>query len=486
MSTIRDDTASPAATKGNNRWLALGVLCLGVLMIVLDTTVVNVALPSIKADLGFADTALAWVVNAYMLTFGGFLLLGGRLGDLYGHRRLFLLGIAVFTLASLACGLSMTQGFLVAARAVQGLGGAVVTAVALSLIMDLFSEPADRAKAMGVYGFVCAGGGSVGAMLGGVLTGALSWHWIFLINIPIGVAVIALSLRMLPADRSTAAQAQLDVAGAISVTASLMLAVYAIVNGNEAGWTSLHTLGLLGSAAALLVIFLLIEARVRAPLMPLGLFRLRNLATANVIGVLWAAAMFAWFFLSALYMQLVLGYSPAEVGFAFLPANLIMAAFSLGLSARLVMRFGIRLPLASGLLLAAIGLALFAHAPVHGNFVVDVLPGMLLLGLGGGIAFNPVLLAAMNDVRPSDSGLASGIVNTAFMMGGALGLAVLASLASLRSQQLLAAGADQLTALNGGYRSAFLIGACFAALAAVLGAALLREANPGENRSAAH
>ncbi|MFC4820554.1 DHA2 family efflux MFS transporter permease subunit [Dokdonella ginsengisoli] len=463
---------------GRQRWFALGVLCLGVLMIVLDTTVVNVALPSIKADLRFTDSALAWVVNAYMLTFGGFLLLGGRLGDLYGHRRLFLLGIVAFTLASLACGLAGSQGFLVAARALQGIGGAVVNAVALSLIMDLFTEPADRARAMGVFGFVCAGGGSIGAMLGGFLTGALSWHWIFLINIPIGLAVVALSLRLLPASQTSAQGKQLDVAGAVSVTTALMLAVYAIVNGNEAGWTSTRTLGLLGGAAALLCAFLVIESRARVPLMPLGLFRLRNLATANVIGVLWAAAMFAWFFLSALYMQLVLGYTPMQVGLAFLPANLIMAVCSLGVSARLVMRFGIRLPLASGLVFAAIGLALFARAPVHGDFVLDILPAMLLLGLGAGIAFNPVLLAAMNDVAPSDSGLASGIVNTSFMMGGALGLAVLASLAAARSSALAAAGSDALVALNDGYHAAFLVGACFAALAALIGAALLRASMP--------
>lgn len=476
----RNDPHSPASASpttqtphGDRRWFALVVLCMGVLMIVLDTTIVNVALPSIKTDLGFSETALAWVVNAYMLTFGGFLLLGGRLGDLYGHRRLFLIGITLFTMASLACGLAGTQEFLVAARGIQGLGGAVVIAVALSLIMDLFTEPADRAKAMGVYSFVCAAGGSIGVLLGGLLTDTLGWHWIFLVNLPIGAVVFALSLKLLPAVHGTAS-GRLDVGGAVSVTASLMLAVYAIVNGNEAGWTSAHTLGLLSVAVVLLAAFIAIEARVRTPLMPLGLFSLRNVATANVVGVLWAAAMFAWFFLSALYMQLVLGYEPMQVGLAFLPANLIMAAFSLGLSAKLVMRFGIRAPLAVGLGLAALGLALFARAPVAGDFVVDVLPAMILLGLGAGMAFNPLLLAAMSDVSPSDSGLASGVVNTAFMMGGALGLAILASLAASRTSGLVAAGGDPLVALNDGYRLAFLVGAIFAALAAALGAALLR------------
>ena len=415
------------------RWLALLVLCLGDLMIVLDTTIVNVALPSISEDLGFSETSLAWVVNAYLLTFGGFLLLGGRLGDLYGHRRMFLIGITGFTLASIACGLATTQGMLVGARAVQGLGGAVVSAVALSLIMSLFTEPAERAKAMGVFGFVVAGGGSIGVLLGGILTDVLNWHWIFLVNVPIGVAVYVLTVKLLPAARGPAATQRLDVAGAVTVTASLMLAVYAIVNGNDAGWTSGQTIGLLAAAAALLGLFLVIEARVPSPLMPLGLFRLRNVATANGVGILWAAAMFAWFFLSALYLQQVLGYSPLQVGLAFLPANLIMGAFSVGLSAKIVMRFGIRAPLAVGLLLAAVGLVLFARAPVDGSFVVDVLPSMLLLGVGAGMAFNPVLLAAMSDVEPSESGLASGVVNTSFMMGGALGLAILASLAASRT-----------------------------------------------------
>ncbi|OFU67199.1 MFS transporter, partial [Achromobacter xylosoxidans] len=427
--------------QGKQRWWALMVLCLGVLMIVLDTTIVNVALPSIREDLNFTETSLVWVVNAYMLTFGGFLLLGGRLGDLLGHRRMFLAGLVLFTVASLACGLARGQGLLIAARAAQGLGGAVVSAVSLSLIMNLFTEAGERARAMGVYGFVCAGGGSLGVLLGGLLTSKLSWHWIFLVNIPIGVAVYALCLRLLPAARGAAGGGKLDVAGALTVTASLMLAVYAVVNGNEAGWTSAQSLGLLGAAALLMALFLAIEARVAEPLMPLALFRLRNVATANVVGVLWAAGMFAWFFVSALYMQLVLGYDAMQVGLAFLPANLIMAAFSLGLSAKLVMRFGIRGPLATGLLMAALGLALFARAPVDGHFAADVLPGMLLLGLGAGIAFNPMLLAAMSDVEPSQSGLASGVVNTAFMMGGALGLAVLASLAAARTAALAAAGA---------------------------------------------
>ncbi len=456
-----------------SRWLALLVVCLGDLMIVLDVTIVGVALPSIREDLGFSETSLAWVVNAYLLTFGGFLLLGGRLGDLFGHRRLFIAGIALFTVASLVCGLATSQGMLIAARAVQGIGGAVVSAVALSLIVTLFTEPGERAKAMGVFGFVAAGGGSIGVLLGGVITDLLSWGWIFLVNVPIGIAVVAASVVVLPGGRPLGEGVRLDIAGAVTVTASVMVAVYAVVNGNDVGWGTTRTLGLLGIAGALMALFLWIESRVDAPLVPLGLFKLRNLAVSNVIGVLWSVAMFASFFLSALYLQLVLGYSPLEVGLVFLPGNLIMAVFSLGLSARIVMRYGIRKPLTLGLSFAALGLLLFARAPVDGS-LIDVLPSMILLGIGAGMAFNPLLLAAMGDVPQEEAGLASGVVNTAFMLGGALGLAVLASLAASRTDTLTADGAGELEALTGGYHAAFLAGALFAAAAAVIGGLLLR------------
>jgi predicted MFS family arabinose efflux permease len=308
------------------------------------------------------------------------------------------------------------------------------------------------------------------------LTDALDWHWIFLVNLPIGIAVAVASMRLLPADQVHTSDSQLDVAGAVTVTTALMLAVYAIVNGNNNGWTSAETLGLLALAAVLFLVFVVIEARSRSPLMPLGLFRKRNVAVANVVGVLWAAAMFAWFFLSALYLQLVLGYSPLEVGLAFLPGNLVMMFFSVVLSAKIVMRYGFRLPLGAGLTIAALGLLWLARAPVDGNFLVDVLPSMILLGIGAGVAFNPVLLAAMSDVEPQDAGLASGVVNTAFMMGGALGLAVLASLADSRSSSLLADGESALSALTGGYHLSFVVGALFALSAAAIGAGLLRNA----------
>ncbi|HYM64825.1 MAG TPA: DHA2 family efflux MFS transporter permease subunit [Gaiellaceae bacterium] len=461
-------------TNIQKRWLALYILCLGDIMIVLDSTIVNVALPSIRADLGFSQASLAWVVNAYLLTFGGFLLLGGRLGDLFGLRRLFLIGLVLFTAASLACGLAGSKEFLIGARAVQGLGGAIVSVVVLSLIMIMFTEPAERAKAMGVVGFVLSGGGTAGVLLGGVLTDVLSWSWIFLVNIPVGIAVFALSVTLLPADGKPAGKGRLDVAGAITVTAALMLAVYAIVNGNETGWTSGETLGLLAGAAVLLAIFLGIESRVSSPLMPLGLFRFRNLSTANAVGVLMAGAMFGWFFFSALYLQQVLGYSPLQVGLAFLPSTLLWGASSIALSDKLVVRYGIKVPMIGGLMLFVVGLLLFARAPVDGNFALDVLPGMLLLGVAGGITFNPILLAAMGDVAPTEAGLASGIVNTSFMMGGALGLAVLASVAASRTDGGTAAGDGAIAALNSGYHAAFLVGALFAVVGAVLAALLLR------------
>jgi EmrB/QacA subfamily drug resistance transporter len=472
------EEAMSETTDTRTRWLALYVLCLASLMIVLDVTIVGVALPSIREDLGFSETSLAWVVNGYLLTYGGFLLLGGRLGDLFGHRRLFIAGISTFTLASLACGLATTQWFLIAARSVQGLGGAVASAVSLSLMMGLFTEPAERAKAMGIFGFVASGGGSIGVLLGGILTDALSWHWIFLVNFPIGILVVLLTLRLLPGAPPIATERRLDVAGAVTVTTSLMLAVYAIVNGNHNGWTSARTLGVLGAAALVFGAFLVIESRVAAPLVPLRLFKLRNLSTASGVGVLWSGAMFAWFFMTALYLQLVLGYSPLQIGLAFLPGNVIMGALSIGLSAKLVMRYGIRKPLATGLLLASAGLLLLVRAPVDGSFVTDVLPSMILLGLGAGMAFNPVLLAAMGDVDPAEAGLASGVVNTSFMMGGAVGLAVLASAAASRTSTLVDAGHSQVAALTGGYHLAFLLGAIFAAAAAVIGATLIREQAP--------
>jgi EmrB/QacA subfamily drug resistance transporter len=442
-------------------------------MEVLDTTIVNVALPSIQKDLLFDASSLAWVINAYLLTFGGFLLLGGRLGDLFGARRLFLIGIAIFTGASLLCGLAFSQEFLIIMRALQGIGGAITSAVSLALIMQLYVKENERAKAMGFFGFVAAGGGSLGVMLGGFLT-SISWHWIFLVNVPIGIAVFCLALYLLPHSRLERHHRHLDLWGASLITTSMMIAVFAIVGGNDAGWLSLQTIGLLLLAAVLFAAFIRIEMVVRGPLIPLHLFKRRNILISNAIGVLWAAAMFAWFFMSALYMQLLLGYSPLQVGLAFLPANLIMAAFSLGLSAAIVLRYGIKRPISVGMSSAAIGLLLLGFAPLGGSFWLNLLPSMIFLGLGAGVAFNPVLLAAMSDVGESESGLASGLVNTSFMMGGALGLAILASLAfSITLYVSFVIHDSDQVALIWGYHVAFFAGALFALIAAGL-AFLLR------------
>ena len=425
------------------RWLALIVLCLGDLMIVLDTTIVNVALPSIRADLGFSQTSLAWVVNAYLLTFGGFLLLGGRLGDLFGHRRLFLSGSRSSRSRRSPAGSSTSQGMLVGARAVQGLGGAVVSAVALSLIMVLFTEPAERAKAMGVFGFVMAGGGSIGVLLGGVLTNSLDWHWIFLVNLPIGVAR-GRALAAAAAGRARrAGHGRVDVAGAVTVTAALMLAVYAIVNGNQTGWTSAQTLGLLGVAAALLArvrrdrVAGRCAARCRSGSSGCATWRPRTSSACSGPRRCSRGSSSRRSISSSCSAT-----ARSQVGLAFLPANMIMGAFSLGLSAKLV----------HALRDQAAARRRACCSPLPGSCssrarrstaasLVDVLPSMILLGFGAGMAFNPMLLAAMSDVEPEESGLASGVVNTAFMMGGALGLAVLASLAASRTDSLRVRGA---------------------------------------------
>jgi EmrB/QacA subfamily drug resistance transporter len=455
------------------RWWAFAVMCLGDLMIVLDMTVVNVALPSIKSGLNFSEASLVWVVNAYLLTFGGFLLLGGRLGDLYGQRRLFLTGITIFTLASLLCGLADSQTMLIVARAIQGVGGAIASAIAFSLVISIFTDPGERARAMGIFGFIMAGGGSVGVLLGGLLT-EINWHLNFLINIPIGIVVFASSLVLLPSLKTETEHHDLDLWGAVTATGALLLLNYAIVSGNDAGWLTTHTLSFLGLGIVLFIAFLVIETRVRAPLMPLSIFRLRNLSVASALGVCWSAAMFAWFFVAALYLQVVLGYGPQAVGLAFLPANIIMAVFSVWLSAKMVTTFGVRRPIGIGLGLASIGMFLFIFTPVDGTYWLNVFPSMFLLGLGAGMAFNPILLAAMGEVPPDESGLASGVVNTTFMMGGSIGLAILASAAAARTSNLLAAGADHIPALNSGYHVAFLIGTVFAAVAAT-GSLFLRE-----------
>jgi EmrB/QacA subfamily drug resistance transporter len=460
----------------DRRWIALVALCLGVVMIVLDGTVVTVALPLIRADLGFTQASLVWVVNAYILTFGGCLLLGGRLGDLYGPRRVFLLGIVAFTVASLACGLARTQTEMIWARAVQGAGGAVVDAVSLSIITNMFIETGERAKAMGIYGFIASAGGTLGVLLGGFITSSFDWHWVFLLNIPFGVLVYALCLRLLPitpAEHRTTGR--LDLGGAVTLTGALMVAVYAIISGGDVGWFSSTSLATFAAVAVLLGVFLFIESRVSNPLVPLSLMRSRMLVVTNVTAALAAAAMFATFFLT-LYLQRVLGKTPLQVALIFLPTCIISAVLALGFSARIVNRYGIKRPFAAGLLLAALGLALLAGIPVQGDVWTDVIPGMTLFTVGAGIAGSPLFLSAVHGVAPKDTGLASGLIGTSSMVGGSLGLAVLAAAAEEWTRKLTELGADPLVALIGGYHVAFATGAVLAVMASVMGLAWLPTA----------
>jgi EmrB/QacA subfamily drug resistance transporter len=443
-----------------NRWIALYVLCVGMLMIVLDVTVVNVALPTIQDDLGFSQSSLAWVVNAYLIAFGGFLLLAGRLGDLIGRKTIFMTGLAVFTTASLVCGIAQSQEVLVAARFIQGLGGAMTSAVILGMIVTMFPEPAEQAKAIGVYAFVASAGGSIGLLAGGALTQSINWHWIFFINIPIGIATAVLAVRLLERDKGIGFGEGADVPGAVLITSSLMLGVYTIVKpAAEQGWTSGRTLGLAAVSLALLAGFILREHRAANPLMPLRIFRSRNVSGANTVQALLVAGMFSVFFLGSLYMERVLGFDALQIGFAFLPATLLMGVLSLRYSEKLIMRFGATTMLRPGLILIAAGIALFARAPVDGSYVTDILPVMLLFGIGIGISFSSLMTVAMSGATKEDAGLASGLVNTSAQVGGALGLAVLATLSATRSKNLIADGHSTVSALTSGYHFAFLIGA---------------------------
>jgi EmrB/QacA subfamily drug resistance transporter len=469
-----------ATQNDNTRWLALYVLCAGMLMIVLDATIVNVALPSIQDDLGFSQNNLAWVINAYMIPFGGLLLLAGRMGDLLGQRRVFLVGLAVFTIASLVCAVSQTQEMLVGARFIQGIGGALSSAVILGMIVTMFPQPADQAKAIGVYGFVASAGGSIGLLLGGVLTDAISWHWIFLINLPIGIAVALLAKRLVANPDGIGLSAGADFPGAVLLTSSLMLGVFTILQIEKWGWGDTRTLVLGAISAILLALFVFRQSRIATPLMPLRLFRSRNVAGANVLQALLVAGMFGMFFLGALYLQRVLDYSPLEVGLAFLPTTIVMGSLSLGFSEKLIMRFGPRTTLIPGVCLVVIALLLFARTPVHGDYLTDLLPPFLLIGIGVGTSFPAIMTLAMSGATPEDAGLASGLVNTSMQVGGAIGLAVLATLSTERTNSLLADGEGQLQALNSGYHVAYLIGAGLAAIAVAIAVFVLRSPSPQE------
>jgi EmrB/QacA subfamily drug resistance transporter len=467
---------------GRTRWVALYVLCAGMLMIVLDATVVNVALPAIQDDLGFTQSGLAWVVNAYLIAFGGLLLLAGRLGDLISRRKMFLVGLGVFTLASLLCGIAQSQELLVAARFVQGAGGAMTSAVILGMIVTMFPEPREQAKAIGVFAFVASAGGAVGLLVGGVLTQSISWHWIFFVNVPIGIFTAVVAGRLIERDEGIGFGDGADVPGAVLITGSLMLGVYTIVNpAAEYGWGAGRTLALGTLSLVLLAAFLAREATAKSPLIPLRIFRSRNIAGANLIQVLSVAGMFGMFFLGALYLQRILDYDAMQTGLAFLPVTILMGTLSVRYTDRLVMRFGARTMVLGGLVLFMVGLALFTRAPVDGDYLLHILPVMVLLGIGAGLCFPALMTLAMSGATQNDAGLASGLINTTAQVGGALGLAVLATLSATRTEGMIGAGESTAAALTSGYHLAFGIGAALVVVAIAIAATVLepeRRAEP--------
>jgi EmrB/QacA subfamily drug resistance transporter len=456
------------------------------LMIVLDATVVNVALPEIQSDLGFSQSSLAWVVNGYLIAFGGLLLLAGRIGDLLGRKNVFMAGLAVFVAASAACGLAQSQEMLVIARMVQGAGGAFTSAVILGMIVTMFPEPREQAKAIGAYAFVASAGGSIGLLAGGVLTQAINWHWIFFINLPIGIATAVAAMRLLDSDRGIGFGKGADIPGAVLVTSSLMLGVYTIVQpAAEYGWGASRTLLLGAASLALLAGFVVREATAANPLMPLRMFRSRNVSGANAIQALAVAGMFGVFFMGSLYMQRVLGYDALEIGLAFLPTTILMGIMSVRFSEPLITRFGARTTLMPGLALIAVGLAWFTQAPVDGSYAANVLPVMVLMGIGCGVAFPALMTLSMSGATMQDAGLASGLVNTTAQVGAALGLAVLATLSSSRTESLSAAGESVSSALTGGYQLAFIVGAALVGAALVVAATVLVPEKQAQEKIAA-
>jgi EmrB/QacA subfamily drug resistance transporter len=460
------------------RWLALYVLCVGMLMIVLDATIVNVALPSIQDDLGFAQNDLAWVVNAYLIAFGGLLLLAGRIGDLIGQRRIFLVGLGVFTAASLLCAVAQSQGVLIAARFIQGVGGALTSAVILGMIVTMFPEPREQAKAIGIYTFVAVAGGSIGLLVGGVLTETINWHWIFFVNIPIGIATALFALRLVPDREGIGLGAGADLPGAALLTGGLMLGVYTILGVTEEGWGSTQTIGLGALSIALIAAFVARQARIANPLMPLRLFRSRNVAGANLVQALLVVGMFGMFFLGALYMQRILGYDALQVGLAYLPSTVVMGTMSFRYTGQLNLKYGPKATLIPAMLFIVAGLLLLARTPIDANYVVDLLPPMILIGLGAGLGFPSLMTLAMSGATESDSGLASGLVNTSVQVGGAIGLAILATFATERTESLLADGEPAAEALNAGFHLAYLIGAGLVLVAIVIAVTVLRARMP--------
>jgi EmrB/QacA subfamily drug resistance transporter len=460
------------STTETNKWVVLVLVCLAQFMVILDATIVNVALPSIQTDLELSEANLQWIVNAYTLVFGGFLLLGGRAGDLIGRKRLFLAGLVVFTVASLLNGLAVNEGMLIASRALQGLGAAFISPAALSIISTTFAEGKERARALGVWAAIAIGGAAIGLIMGGVLTQLFSWPWIFFVNVPVGVVTFVLALRLIPESRDEHAHRAFDVAGAVSVTGGLMALVYAIVKAETAGWGSATTIGFFALSAILLVSFVVIELRSKAPLVRLSIFRVRSLLTANVVMLLVASGMFAMFFFNPLYIQRVLGYGPLEAGLAFLPftAGVMVSA---GLASQFAPRIGVRPIAAAGMVVTALGMLLLARLPVDGSYVVDVLPALVIASLGMGAVFMPLTLIATTGLEDEDQGLASGLFNTSQQIGGALGLAILSTLAAGRTAD--AGGADDPEALVTGFHWAFAGGALFVLAGLGVMLALLRR-----------
>jgi EmrB/QacA subfamily drug resistance transporter len=469
---------SGMGTDDGRRWPALYVLCVGMLMIVLDATIVNVALPTIHEDLGFSQNDLAWVVNAYLIAFGGLLLLAGRIGDLIGQRRIFLIGLAVFTGASLLCALAHSQGLLIAARFVQGVGGALTSAVILGMIVTMFPEPREQAKAIGAYTFVAVAGGSIGLLAGGVLTETINWHWIFFVNVPIGVATALLAVRLVPDREGIGLTAGADLPGAVLLTGGLMLGVYTILGVAEEGWGSSQTIALGAVSIGLLVAFVARQARVANPLMPLRLFQAPNVGAANLVQALLVVGMFGVFFLGALYMQRILGYDALDVGLAYLPMTVVMGTMSFRFTGQLNLRYGPQATLVPAMVFIVGGLLLFARTPVDASYAIDLLPAMILIGLGAGLGFPSLMTLAMSGATPSDSGLSSGLVNTSVQVGGAIGLAVLATVATERTDAELADGASAASALNSGYHLAYLIGAGLVLVAIAVALSALRSQVP--------
>jgi EmrB/QacA subfamily drug resistance transporter len=472
---LNDRVVQPAASAGRSRWIALLVLCAGMLMIVLDITIVNVALPSIQADLRFSQAGLAWVVNGYLIPFGGLLLLAGRLGDLAGRRNMFLAGLGVFTAASLLCGLAQSQWMLVAARSLQGIGGAFTSAVILGMIVMLFPKPDEMAKAIGVYAFVASAGGAVGLLAGGVLTQAINWHWIFFVNVPIGAVTAAIAIRVIPQDRGAGLRNGADVAGALLITGGTMLTVFTIVKlAAEDGWLAGPTLICGAASIALIAGFFLRQRTARSPLVPLRVLMTRNIAGANLIQLLSVAGMFGMFFLGSPYLRFVLGYSPLRIGLAFLPVTVAMAALSVRYTAKMSARFGNRPTLIAGLVLIGAALVIFTQAPVGGGYISHVLPVTVLMGTGAGLAFPALMTVAMTEATPEDAGLASGLVNTTAQVGGALGLAVLSTVSAGRAAASTAHGQSVPAALTDGYHLAFWVATGLVAAAIAIAATTLR------------